>query len=481
MNESVSQVYVVDDDLSVREGVGRLIRSSGLKVEAFASAQEFLSNWPSEALRCLVLDVQLPGISGLDLQQELRSRDAQIPIVFMTGFGDIPMSVRAMKAGAIEFLTKPFRDEDLLNAVNQAIERGRQLDESKHKPPEGQSYPGGELRSKVGFSEIVGKSAALRQVLHEVEIVAPSDATVLILGETGTGKELIACAVHERSRRREKPLIRVNCTSIPKELFESEFFGHTKGAFTGAIRDRAGRFEAAAGGTLFLDEVGEIPLELQSKLLRVLQEKSYERVGEERTRRAEVRIIAATNRDLKSEVAAGRFRQDLYYRLNVFPLRVPALRERQEDIALLATHFVELLVKELGCLQPRLTRAGIETLQGYDWGGNIRELRNVIERAVIMARGGALEFDLPVTGSSVNLTSFEPQDDDAPTPEYLTESEMRRRERENLLAILQKTAWKIKGSEGAAELLGVKANTLIARIKKMGFQRPLERTQGPVQ
>ncbi len=250
-------------------------------------------------------------------------------------------------------------------------------------------------------------------MLHEVEIVAPSEATVLILGETGTGKELIACAVHERSRRREKPLIRVNCTSIPKELFESEFFGHTKGAFTGAIRDRAGRFEAAAGGTLFLDEVGEIPLELQSKLLRVLQEKSYERVGEERTRRADVRIIAATNRDLKSEVAAGRFRADLYYRLNVFPLRVPALRERKEDIALLATHFVALLVKELGCPPPRLTRAGIETLQGYHWGGNIRELRNVIERAVIMARGGALEFDLPVTGSSVNLTSFEPPDDDA--------------------------------------------------------------------
>ena len=355
MNESVSQVYVVDDDLSVREGVGRLIRSAGQKVQAFASAQEFLSNWPLEALSCLVLDVQLPGISGLDLQQELRSRDAQIPIVFMTGYGDIPMSVRAMKAGAIEFLTKPFRDEDLLNAVNQAIERGRQLDESKNKPAEEQSYPEDELRSKVRFSEIVGKSAALRQVLQEVKLVAPSDATVLILGETGTGKELIARAVHQSSRRSDKPLIRVNCTSIPKELFESEFFGHAKGAFTGAIRDRAGRFEAANGGTLFLDEVGEIPPGLQAKLLRVLQEKSYERIGEERTRQTDVRIVAATNRDLKDEVAAGRFREDLYYRLNVFPLTVPALRERKEDIPFLATHFVELLVKELGCPKPRLT------------------------------------------------------------------------------------------------------------------------------
>jgi transcriptional regulator with GAF, ATPase, and Fis domain len=316
-------------------------------------------------------------------------------------------------------------------------------------------------------------------VLGEIELVAPSDATVLILGETGTGKELIARAVHQWSRRRDKPLVRANCTSIPKELFESEFFGHTKGAFTGAIKDRAGRFEAAAGGTLFLDEIGEIPLELQSKLLRVLQEKCYERVGEDRTRHADVRIIAATNRDLKKEVTAGRFREDLYYRLNVFPLRVAPLRERKEDIPLLATHFVELLVKELGCPKPRLTRAGIETLQGYDWPGNIRELHSVIERAVLFAGGGALEFDLPLTNSSVDLTSFEQQNGDQVERGYLTESEMRRRERENLLAILRKAEWKIKGAGGAAELLGVKATTLIARMKSMGFTRPLERTQEP--
>jgi transcriptional regulator with GAF, ATPase, and Fis domain len=319
---------------------------------------------------------------------------------------------------------------------------------------------------------MVGKSAALHHVLQQVETVAPSDSTVLILGETGTGKELIARAVHQRSRRRGKPLIRANCTSIPKELFESEFFGHAKGAFTGAIRDRAGRFEAAAGGTLFLDEVGEIPLELQSKLLRVLQEKSYERVGEEKTRRADVRVIAATNRDLKKEVAAGRFREDLYYRLNVFPLRVAALRERKEDIPLLATHFVELLVKELGCPKPRLTRAGIEMLQGYDWPGNIRELRNIIERAVIFAQGGVLDFDVPETGSSVDLTPFGPRNGDQAEPEYLTESEMRRRERQNLFAVLQKAGWKIKGVDGAAELLGVKPTTLIARIEKMGLKRP---------
>ncbi|HEY1478321.1 MAG TPA: sigma-54 dependent transcriptional regulator [Chthoniobacterales bacterium] len=470
MNEKNSLVCVIDDEPSIRGSVSNLLRSAGLKVQAFASAQEFLIDRPREAVSCLVLDVQLPGISGLDLQQELGNGDAQIPIIFMTGYGDIPMTVRAMKAGAIEFLTKPFRDEDLLSAVDQAIQRGHQIEQLKNKRTQKQPSPEDELRREIGLPEMVGKSTALRHLLQQVETVAPSDSTVLILGETGTGKELIARAVHQRSRRRDKALIRVNCTSIPKELFESEFFGHVKGAFTGAIKDRAGRFEAAAGGTLFLDEVGEIPLELQSKLLRVLQEKSYERVGEEKTRRADVRIVAATNRDLKKEVAAGRFREDLYYRLNVFPLKVAALRERKEDIPLLATHFVELLAKELGCPKPKLTRGGIEILQGYDWPGNIRELRNVIERAVIFARGGALDFDVPGTG--IDLTSFEPRDLDQAEPEYLTESEIRRRERENLFAVLQKTSWKIKGVDGAAELLGVKPNTLFARIEKMGLKRP---------
>jgi DNA-binding NtrC family response regulator len=472
MNENDPLVCVIDDEPSIRKGLDNLLRSAGLKVQTFASAKEFLINPPREALSCLVLDVQLPGISGLDLQQELANGDAQIPIIFLTGHGDISMSVRAMKAGAIEFLTKPFRDEDLLSAVDQAIKRGRQIEQLKNTPTREQAYVENEQRSEISFSEMVGQSAALHRVLKQIETVAPCDSTVLILGETGTGKELIARAVHERSRRRAKPLIRVNCTSIPKELFESEFFGHARGAFTGAIKERAGRFEAAAGGTLFLDEVGEIPLELQSKLLRVLQEKSYERVGEEKTRRADVRIVAATNRDLKKEVSAGHFREDLYYRLNVFPLRVAALRERKEDIPLLAAHFVELLVKELGFPKPRLTRAGIETLQGYDWPGNIRELRNVIERAVLFAQGGALVFDVPGTGTSVDLTSFEQRSVAQAEPEYLTESEMRRRERENLFAVLQKAGWKVKGVDGAAELLGVKPNTLFARIEKMGLKRP---------
>jgi len=260
MKENSPLVCVIDDESSVRDSLTNLLRSAGLKVQSFASARDFLNDWPRETPGCLVLDVQMPGLSGLDLQRELGSTDTQIPIIFMTGYGDIPMTVRAMKAGAVEFLTKPFRDEDLLRAVDQAVKRDGQAEQFNHTVTPEQSYSEDNTQAESDFSEIVGKSAALRQVLQQVETVAPSDSTVLILGETGTGKELIACAVHQRSRRKHKPLIRVNCTSVSKELFESEFFGHAKGAFTGAIRDRAGRFEAAAGGTLFLDEVGEIPL-----------------------------------------------------------------------------------------------------------------------------------------------------------------------------------------------------------------------------
>jgi transcriptional regulator with GAF, ATPase, and Fis domain len=320
------------------------------------------------------------------------------------------------------------------------------------------------------FGSLVGQCASLRHIVSQIDLVAPTEASVLILGDTGTGKELVAREIHHRSRRKGKPLIRVNCASIPKDLYESEFFGHARGAFTGAIKDRAGRFEMAEGGTIFLDEIGEIPLDLQSKLLRVLQEKCYERVGEDRTRLADVRIVGATNRDLKQDVATGRFREDLYYRLNVFPIQVPSLKERADDIPLLARHFMELSVKELRCSKPRLTRAGVAKLQSYDWPGNIRELRNVIERAVIISRGGALDFDLPVRNSPPPLAAREATSSE---PEILTEPELQRRERENLLAALHQTNWKIRGADGASELLGVKPTTLVTRMKKWGLQRPV--------
>ncbi|HEX9046031.1 MAG TPA: sigma 54-interacting transcriptional regulator [Verrucomicrobiae bacterium] len=329
-----------------------------------------------------------------------------------------------------------------------------------------------EIIEAKAFGDLVGQSAALRQVVTQIDLVAPTDASVLILGETGTGKELVAHEIHRRSRRKDKPFVRVNCASIPKDLYESEFFGHVRGSFTGAVKDRAGRFESAEGGTIFLDEIGEVPLELQSKLLRVLQEKSYERVGEDRTRRADVRIVAATNRDLKREAAAGRFREDLYYRLNVFPVQVAPLRDRREDVPLLAQHFINFSVKETGAARPRLTRAGITQLQGYDWPGNIRELRNVIERAVILARGGTLQFDLPNTTPNPSVApAINPGAGSPLAGDFLTESQMRQYEVNNLLMVLEKAKWKIKGPEGAAELLGIKASTLISRINKLGLKQ----------
>jgi formate hydrogenlyase transcriptional activator len=333
-----------------------------------------------------------------------------------------------------------------------------------------------EVIEAKAFGDLVGQSGILRQLISQIDMVAPTEASVLILGETGTGKELVAHEIHRRSQRKQGPLVRVNCASIPRELFESELFGHVRGSFTGAIKDRAGRVETAEKGTLFLDEIGELPLDMQSKLLRFLQEKKYERIGDDRTRHADVRIIGATNRELKKAVAAGRFREDLFYRLHVFPIQVAPLRERKEDIPLLANHFINLSVRDLKCARPRLTRAAVTELLSYDWPGNVRELRNVIERAVILARGGPLSFDLPVTGAPMNTPrpapkAQVPEGPDA-TPRLLTEAELRNLERANLLATLEAAKWKIRGPDGAAELLGVKPTTLYSRMQKLGIKTP---------
>jgi transcriptional regulator with GAF, ATPase, and Fis domain len=325
-----------------------------------------------------------------------------------------------------------------------------------------------EVEEAESFGSIVGQSAATRGLLRQIELVAPTDASVLILGESGTGKELAAREIHKRGGRTDKPMIKGTCPAIPRDRYESEFFGHVRGAFTGALEDRAGRFELADGGTLYLDEVGEIPSELQLKLLRVLQEGQYERVGEERTRRTDVRIIAATNRDLERDVEAGRFRQDLYYRLNAFPIQVTPLRERLEDVPPLAAYFLEVGARKLNVPLPRLTRGNVQHLQGYDWPGNVRELQNVIERALITQRSGGLCFDVgPEEGATRQAIASTADGRD----EIVPDAEMKRRERGNLLAALQHTDWKIYGPGGAAELLGVKPTTLSSRIRKMGLQR----------
>lgn len=315
---------------------------------------------------------------------------------------------------------------------------------------------------------VVGESSGIGQVMHQVQIVAPTDATVLIEGESGTGKELVASALHEQSTRATQPLVRVNCASIPHELFESEFFGHAKGSFTGALRDRSGRFQVADRGTLFLDEVGEIPLDLQGKLLRALQEGQFSRVGEDSEVSVDVRVIAATNRDLKAEVAAGRFREDLFYRLTVFPIRVPPLRERKEDIPLLAQHFVELGSRGSAKRRARLRAADVAALKRYDWPGNIRELQNVIERALIGAREGRLALDIPSSAAERSNGAKPAVEEAAP----LTVDELKALERENALRALELAKWKIAGAAGAAELLGVHPATLSSKLKSMGIERP---------
>jgi transcriptional regulator with GAF, ATPase, and Fis domain len=316
------------------------------------------------------------------------------------------------------------------------------------------------------FHDILGSSPALQQVLRQIERVAPTDAGVLVLGESGVGKELVAHALHARSARRERPLVRVNCGAIPGELFESEFFGHVRGSFTGAIKDRVGRFELADGGTLFLDEVGEIPLVHQAKLLRVLQEGTFERVGDAQTRRTDVRVIAATNRDLAKAVERGRFRADLYYRLGVFPLEVPPLRERREDLPALAQHFVSRAARRLNVRAPRLDPAALDALSSYDWPGNVRELQHVLERAVILGRGKTLELGelLPRAKKSARPAAL-PTDEPLPTL-----AELKRRERAVLEAALERAGGKISGPGGAAELLGVKPTTLASKLAASGLR-----------
>ena len=330
-----------------------------------------------------------------------------------------------------------------------------------------------ELAGAHAYSGIIGESLSLKAVISRIGLVAPTGANVLILGESGTGKELIAREIHGQSSRKDRPLIRVNCATIPKELYESEFFGHVKGAFTGAVSDRMGRFEAADGGTLFLDEVAEIPPSLQGKLLRVLQEGEFERVGEGRTRKVDVRIIAATNKNLMEEIKNGRFREDLYYRLNVFPIEVTPLRDRKEDIPLLVAHFIEVFSRRLNRPVPRLTEANLMDMKAHDWPGNVRELQNIIERALILSPHGRLHFDLPRVNSGAPLPGQSLSEAaSSPTTPILTEADIAALQKQNMLAALIRSDWKIYGKDGAAQLLGIKPTTLIERMRRLKIKRP---------
>ncbi|AKU98711.1 Formate hydrogenlyase transcriptional activator [Labilithrix luteola] len=472
MHDRPSSICIVDDDVLAREAIVGLVRSAGLEAEAFGSAREFLARRSGKPPRCLILDVDMPELSGLALQKKLASDEIDVSIIFVTGHGNIPMSVQAIKAGAVDFFTKPLDADALLGAVETALaKRG-----SAARP----SGPDAMVAAYTGAAPcdqgIVGASSVLRNVLHHLETVAVTDSTVLVRGETGTGKELVARAIHERSRRKRGPFVKVNCAAIPAGLLESELFGHEKGAFTGAFSRRVGRFEQANGGTIFLDEIGEMPLDLQPKLLRVLQEREFERLGSHQTVRSDVRVVAATNRDLRAMAENRLFREDLYYRLNVFPLCLPPLRERKQDIPLLAQHFLGRFAAQMNKPLQAISPETMASLTEYHWPGNIRELQNVIERAVILSLGST--FELPEalgqappgaassapTSSSASMTSA-PQGPSS--SDELTEFT-----RAHIARVLESTGWVVGGPNGAARRLGMNRSTLNFRMRKLGLVRP---------
>ena len=401
------------------------------------------------------------------------------PRTFLTKRGDIVETLVSSAAdygegGELVALHVASKDVTERNAAERrlraAFEENARLREELERE---RDYLRQEVEVSMNFGRIIGESPALKKMLARLEAVAQTDANVLIQGESGVGKELVAHVVHARSARNNGPLVKVNCASIPDELFESEFFGHVKGAFTGAHRDRVGRFELADGGTLFLDEISEIPLALQGKLLRVLQESEYERVGDETTRSVDVRVVAATNRDLEAAVQSGEFREDLYYRLSVFPVDVPPLRERGDDVVQIAQHFLERTCIDFGHRPLTLSRRQAALLTRYDWPGNIRELKNVIERAVILSQGKVLRLDLAMS----NVLDADPvaahDHDDAAVAErrVLTDDELKDLERSNIVTALEQSGWRVSGPRGAARLLGVKPTTLADRIKRFGIER----------
>lgn len=392
-----------------------------------------------------------------------RKDGSSLPVAYTS----TPIRENGKLAGAVVV----FRDITEQKLAEQKLHQAyTEIEQMKEQLEAENVYLQEEYKLEKNFAGIVGQSHAIQQVMQQIELVAATDASVLISGESGTGKELIASAIHEQSERHGHPWIRVNCAAIPRELFESEFFGHVKGAFTGALKDRTGRFSLANGGTIFLDEVGEIPLELQSKLLRVLQEGQFERVGEEKTSNVDVRIVAASNRELKADIEANRFREDLYFRLNVFPIEAAPLRNRRDDIPLLATHFITLICRRMNRQEPRLTQANLKQLQSYSWPGNIRELQNVIERAIILSKGNRLQFDLPDRDTAADSSFNEPAGYEE-TDNPFTETERLARDRANIQQAILLSNGRISGENGAARLLGIKPTTLASRMKALDIQR----------
>ena len=459
------RILIVDDDSSLRTAISRLLDRKGYEIVTASSCGEALNVSRSErGLDVALLDLQLPDGEGLGLMGQLLTQYPQLQVIVLTGFGTIQNAVDATKRGAFHFLTKPFNIEELASLVDKAVEQKNLIQENKTLKTQ--------LHNKYRFENIVGQSPQMTFVMEMIERVAESDSTVLITGESGTGKELVAQAIHHNSRRSEKLMIPVNCGAIPAELLESELFGHVKGAFTGATQNRVGRFEMANGGTIFLDEIGEMSPVLQVKLLRVLQERCFEPVGSTKTLEVDVRVIAATNKNLEKAIARNEFREDLYYRLNVIPIEIPALRARQGDIALLLHYFMKQFNETKGRNLAGFSTEAMDALVQYEWPGNVRELENLVERLAILKGSGIVQFgDLPEKYQKVSQ-SLAPQVRfaGATIDSGMDFNSMVDAFENNLiLQALEKTGW---NRNQAAQLLRLNRTTLVEKIKKKGLSRP---------
>ncbi len=459
------RIYVVDDEPSILESCESVLLGEGYSCEVERRAEDALRRVRAQEFDIVLIDQNMPNVHGLDILAEVRRRNPDALPIIMTGHATAESSVHAFQAGAWDYMAKPFTATQLLVLVGRAahtLVRTRKVTTPMEKK--------GVLVER-GIP-ILGISKSMREAVAKALKVAPTNASVFITGESGTGKELFAQYIHRESRRARRAFVAVNCAALPGELLESEMFGHKRGAFTGAIRDKAGLLEVADQGTFFLDELADMPTALQAKLLRVLQDGNFERVGEARTRSVDVRVIAATNRDLAAEVAAGRFREDLYYRLNVFPIPLAPLRNRLGDIPALAAHFIESARVRLNRPDVRLTNANVAAMQAYEWPGNVRELQNCIERAVIRAApSGSLNLDLPDSVSSRAAPVASGDSAAGTAGGILSDAEIRGLERANTLAALEAAAWKVSGAGGAAELLDMRPTTLASRIKKLGLSR----------
>ena len=448
------RILVVEDEEKLRRVIELQLASSGFDVDKAATAEEGLKI--ADRADLILTDLRLPGMDGVQFLSLIRRQNANVPVVIMTAYGSVEAAVESMKAGATDFLLKPFSLDHLMQVVYKALEMRALRDENRQLKEE--------LGRRYEYDNIIGRSEAMQEIFATIERVAPTRATVLLAGESGVGKDLIARAIHFHSPRRDRPLVKINCSALPENLMESELFGYEKGAFTGAVGSKPGKFEQADTGTVFLDEIGDVPAAVQVKLLRILQEREFERLGSNVTRHIDVRVIAATNQDLRAALEQGTFREDLYYRLNVVPMNIPPLRERRPDIPFLANHFLRKLEPDSGHVVEGISDAAMEKLVAYHWPGNVRELENVIERALILCRGNQLEADDIKLEMAPRSRPAVDSNQHHFLPEGLTLDQYEQE-------LIREALRRADGNKSqAARLLGLTRNALRYRLTQMGLE-----------